>query len=264
MFAKRLLTVAVLLPLFAAALLLLPQMAWALLLLPLLGMAGWEWGGLAGYSTGSRYGYAALIGASGAVLLYFSSAPLVAVVVWALSAAFWLLVAPLWLGARSRIRNPLALGAAGWIALVPMWLALVELQPTPWALLLILSIVWIADTAAYAAGKRWGRHKLAPVVSPGKSWEGVAGAAVAVAVYYVLLWWVVPDGSRYFDAAYGLLVFAVVFVLSIIGDLFESLMKRQAGVKDSGQLLPGHGGLLDRIDGLTSTMPLAALALYYR
>ncbi|MGZ8263909.1 MAG: phosphatidate cytidylyltransferase, partial [Burkholderiales bacterium] len=79
-----------------------------------------------------------------------------------------------------------------------------------------------------------------------------------------LLWWVVPDGSRYFDAAYGSLVFAVVFVLSIIGDLFESLMKRQAGVKDSGQLLPGHGGLLDRIDGLTSTMPLAALALYYR
>jgi phosphatidate cytidylyltransferase len=145
-----------------------------------------------------------------------------------------------------------------------MWLALVHLQATPWLLLLILSIIWVADTAAYAAGKRWGRHKLAPVISPGKSWEGVVGAALAVGVYYAILWFVAPADWDGWRGGFGMLLFAGIFALSIVGDLFESLMKRQAGVKDSGQLLPGHGGILDRIDGLTSTVPLAAFALYYR
>jgi phosphatidate cytidylyltransferase len=144
-----------------------------------------------------------------------------------------------------------------------MWLALVHLQARPWALLLFMSIVWVADTAAYLAGRTWGRRKLAPRVSPGKSWEGVIGAAVALALYYVLLWFIVPADGRLFAAAPGALVFAALLALSVEGDLFESWMKRQAGVKDSGHLLPGHGGILDRIDGLTSTMPAAALALYF-
>jgi phosphatidate cytidylyltransferase len=182
--------------------------------------------------------------------------------VYGLSCAFWVGVAPFWVGARWTTRNPVLLGVAGWIALVPMWLALVRLQASPWALLLFLSIVWIADTAAYLAGKRWGRHKLAPLVSPGKSWEGVFGAVFALAIYYAVLWSIVPAGERYFHASPGIVIFAVVLALSIEGDLFESWMKRQAGVKDSGNLLPGHGGLLDRIDGLTSTLPAAALAFY--
>jgi phosphatidate cytidylyltransferase len=128
-----------------------------------------------------------------------------------------------------------------------------------------MAIVWIADTAAYFTGRAFGRRKLAPMVSPGKSWEGVYGAWVAVVLYALLL---VPLAAA---AGYRLSVdvvtvviwLALIFVIasaSVVGDLFESLLKRQAGVKDSGTLLPGHGGVLDRIDALLAAMPLAAVA----
>jgi phosphatidate cytidylyltransferase len=264
MFAKRLLTVAILLPVFAAALLFLPRTAWAFFLLPGLFIAAAEWIGLAGCSTRPRYTYAGAVAISALAILFFAGDGAAEGWLFGAAAAFWLILAPAWLLGHWSIRQPVALGAVGWIALVPMWLALVRLQETPWILLLVLSIVWIADTAAYAAGKRWGRRKLAPRVSPGKSWEGVGGAALAVGLYYAVLWLVAPAAWDAWRSGFGVLVFAGVFVLSIVGDLFESLMKRQAGVKDSGELLPGHGGLLDRIDGLTSTVPLAAFALYYR
>jgi phosphatidate cytidylyltransferase len=267
MFLKRVLTVVVILPLFAAALLFLSQWLWALLLLPGLYIAAWEWGALAGYTGGRRAGYAVITAASALAIFYATftgAARGGAPELWTyiLSCAFWVAVAPFWLAARWKIRNPLVLGIVGWIVLVPMWLALVRLQAQPYVLLMFMAVVWIADTAAYLAGKQWGRHKLAPLISPGKSWEGVAGAAAALGIYYVVLWVLIAPGERVFSAAFGIALFAALLVLSIEGDLFESWMKRQAGVKDSGQLLPGHGGLLDRIDGLTSTMPAAALALY--
>ena len=124
-----------------------------------------------------------------------------------------------------------------------------------------MGIVWVADSAAYFAGHRWGRRKLAPTVSPGKTWEGAAGAAVAVAVYHGLIWNFGFSQHMPNLAIPAAVLVAVLFPLSIIGDLFESWIKRQAGVKDSGRLLPGHGGVLDRIDALTSTLPLAALVL---
>ena len=124
---------------------------------------------------------------------------------------------------------------------------------------LALGVVWIADTAAYFAGRRFGRRKLAPSISPGKTWEGVIGAFAGVGVYYALLWFAwAPEfltGSRASD----LLLVAGMLALSVEGDLFESWVKRRAGVKDSGTLLPGHGGVLDRIDGVIAAMPLAAL-----
>jgi len=120
-----------------------------------------------------------------------------------------------------------------------------------------MAMVWVADISAYFAGRKFGKHKLAPGISPGKTWEGVAGAVLGVLVYVVL----VMAGSG-MTQHYSLILFAMVGVaLSVVGDLFESAIKRQAGVKDSGTLLPGHGGLLDRIDALTSTLPLAALVL---
>lgn len=264
MFGKRLLTVAILLPVFAGALLFLPQTAWALFLLPGLAIAAAEWIGLAGSPAQVRYVYAGAVAVSGLAIFFLAAGTALEWWLFGAAAAFWIAVAPAWLSGHWSIRQPVLLGAVGWLALVPMWLALVRLQQTPWILLLVLSIVWIADTAAYAAGRRWGRHKLATVISPGKSWEGVAGAALAVGVYYAVLWFAAPAGWDGWRGVFGALVFLGVFVLSIVGDLFESLMKRQAGVKDSGQLLPGHGGMLDRIDGLTSTVPLAAFALYYR
>jgi phosphatidate cytidylyltransferase len=126
-----------------------------------------------------------------------------------------------------------------------------------------MAVVWIADIAAYFAGRRFGKRKLAPTISPGKTWEGVWGALVAVAAYALLLVAVAP--SAFAPAGPAAMAAFVAFLpllaaLSVVGDLFESLLKRQAGVKDSGALLPGHGGVLDRVDALLAAMPFAALA----
>ena len=118
-------------------------------------------------------------------------------------------------------------------------------------------MVWVADTAAYFGGRRFGRHKLAREISPGKTWEGVWAALAAVTIYWVVLWVSLPEQSLRLIS--GLIGVWLMTLLSIVGDLFESWMKRVAGVKDSGTLLPGHGGVLDRIDSLSAVMPLAAL-----
>lgn len=142
--------------------------------------------------------------------------------------------------------------------LFPTWLALVSMRGiSPWLLLVVMAAVWIADSTAYFAGRRFGKHKLAPQISPGKTWEGVLGAWLGVSLYGVILCYSL---SLSYWTIVGLLG---ITVLSIMGDLLESLVKRQAGVKDSGSLLPGHGGVLDRIDGLTSTLPLVMFFIYF-
>ena len=131
-----------------------------------------------------------------------------------------------------------------------------------------MAIVWIADSAAYFAGRRFGRHKLAPAISPGKTWEGVYGAMFAVGAYALALL-PLADKSGYARAlsagaiAVWVALVVLLALLSVSGDLFESLLKRQRGVKDSGNVLPGHGGVLDRIDALTAAMPAAALVAHY-
>src|SRR5688500_3381086 len=132
----------------------------------------------------------------------------------------------------------------GWLVLLPTCIALYQLRAVdPLLLLGFMSAIWISDTAAYFSGRAWGKHKLAPSISPGKTWEGAAGALAAVLVY-ALIW----SNSSGNEAHASLLVplLLLLAVMGIIGDLFESLMKRQAGVKDSGNILPGHGGILDR------------------
>jgi phosphatidate cytidylyltransferase len=121
--------------------------------------------------------------------------------------------------------------------------------------LLVLLLVWIADTAAYFVGRAWGKRKLAPGISPGKTWEGALGGAVGALVYAIILGTFI-EGLLWVPY---LLAAALLAVLSIVGDLFESAAKRQAAVKDSGTLLPGHGGILDRIDSATAALPVAAL-----
>jgi phosphatidate cytidylyltransferase len=179
-----------------------------------------------------------------------------------LAGAFWIAVVPIWLAAAWRIRNALVLGLAGWLVLVPTWLSLVELQADRSQFLFVVGIVWVADTVAYVVGQRFGRRRLAPTISPGKTWEGVAGAGVAAAVYYALGYAAGITHGAAWTGGTGLAVVMLVTVMSIEGDLFESWIKRQAAVKDSGTLLPGHGGLLDRVDGLTASMPVAALLTY--
>ena len=263
MFAARLATAIALLALFCAGALLLPNVYWGAVLLAGLLVAAYEWGALAGYERSARWLFIGVVIISGAGLLLHPRAALLQAPLYWVSVAFWVAIAPVWLIRRWRPASALVLGAAGWIVLVPAWLAVTALQNAAAELLILLAIVWIADTAAYIVGRRIGRHRMAPHISPGKTWEGLMGAALAVAVYYSLLW-LIPGAERtLLDVVSGLMLFGAVTAMSVQGDLFESWMKRQAGVKDSGALLPGHGGVLDRIDGLTAAMPLAALWIHY-
>jgi phosphatidate cytidylyltransferase len=171
-----------------------------------------------------------------------------------MSAIFWCILAPYWLRLKLVVRHPAMLAVVGLIVLLPTWLALVQLQNDAMLLLALLAVVWIADTAAYFTGRAWGRHKLAPAISPGKTWEGVAGAFGGVTVYAL--------GFSLFMVRSPFIIIPVFLVmtgLSIVGDLFESWLKRNAGVKDSGSMFPGHGGMLDRMDAITAALPLAAL-----
>ena len=266
MLKQRLLTVAAILPLFLGMMFLAPNAVWALLLMIAIGAASFEWARLAGFSVPGRRLFVALVVAScGLLLLLTLALPPVRFNAWFLypislvALLFWALWAPAALHFHWSMRGAWAGVIAGWLVLVPAWLAAVVLQREPMLLLLILAAVWIADTAAYFTGRRFGKHKLAPRISPGKTIEGVAGAYIAVLIYVaVVLRITLPEAV---PATYlALLVFGLILTsLSVEGDLMESWFKRQAGAKDSGDLLPGHGGVLDRIDSLTATMPFAVL-----
>jgi len=268
MLITRIATAGVLLGLFVSALYLLPNAWWTALLLAGLLAASWEWTALAGMKGGARWVFAAIVLASalGIWLIVSTAAPAdgrpasAEILIYGVSGVFWLFIAVPWLVRAWPARSLLLLAATGWILLVPTWLALSRLQPEPGRLLAVMGIIWLADIAAYFTGRAWGRHKMAPGISPGKTWEGVAGAVVAVAVYYVALGNVARDWTG-LQSAGGAALFAGVMLMSVVGDLFESWIKRQAGMKDSGTLLPGHGGILDRIDSMTSSLPLAALFL---
>ena len=269
MLATRVITAVLLLAACIAAMFLLPNGWWAAALLVVILGAAWEWSTLAGYGRVGRWVFCGMIFFL-AIAIYLAAdagcviAPNVELefVVYVAGCAFWAIVAPVWLARRWQVGAPLWTAVTGVLVLMPAWLAIARLQLDPVQLLQLLGIVWLADTAAYLAGRSWGKRKLAPQISPGKTWEGVAGAVAAVAVYYVVL--SNFTSARSWASGWGgVLVFAGVVSMSIVGDLFESWMKRRAGVKDSGALLPGHGGVLDRIDGLTASMPLAALLTRY-
>lgn len=233
----------------------------AALIAVLVTFAGLEWARLCRLGAASAWGYAAAIGL--ASLFLYGAPPSWQRGLFALAAAFWIVLVPLWL--RSAQRGPAgALAAGGVLVLVPAAVAFMVLPVE--AVLAVLLLVWIADVAAYFVGSRFGRHKLAPAISPGKTWEGAGGALVGTLAYAIICAMLAPQlrsalsGSAagaawaaYLAAAAGLCA------ISIAGDLFESAAKRQAGVKDSGTLLPGHGGILDRIDSATAALPLAAL-----
>ncbi|MEO8976180.1 MAG: phosphatidate cytidylyltransferase, partial [Casimicrobiaceae bacterium] len=230
-------------------------------------LASYEWAKLTGLAQGASAAYSMAAVAIACALLFTPAAgfadgwplPLVAVVC-GIATVFWALCAPCWVVARWSTRSRWPMLLVGLLTLPALWLALVDMHAhSPLAMLGAMGLVWIADTAAYFSGRRFGRHKLAPLVSPGKTWEGVAGALLAVAVYAGLL-----AATRAATGGVILVWVAVAVVLasmSIVGDLYESWLKREAGVKDSGALLPGHGGVLDRIDALLAAMPPAALAI---
>ncbi len=180
------------------------------------------------------------------------------IAVYLVAAGFWGVLVPCWLRAKWRLPDGLPGVLTGFVVLFPAWLALVQLRiPGPGALLAVLAVVWMADIAAYFSGRAFGKRKLAPSISPGKTWEGAIGAAVGVVLYGIAL------RLAFAFAPVGLPLWVLcllgVTAVSVAGDLFESMLKRQAGIKDSSNVLPGHGGVLDRIDSLTSTLPVVAL-----
>lgn len=268
MLRQRILSALVLAPLLVAAVLLLDDAWFALAMLVVVLLAAWEWGALVPLPTPllrSLY-----IGATALLLVpvwHFAGNEGVVDGIFYVTLAWWLL-------ALAWISHPAAVDAApawlvwvkalaGWLAMASTWLALVVLHARPdhgpWWVLFALALVWAADIGAYFAGRRWGRRKLAPTVSPGKTWEGVYGALSACTLYALLAAWAFD--IRGMELAGFLLVCLVAVLFSVVGDLFESLLKRQRGVKDSGTLIPGHGGLLDRVDSLLAALPVFALGL---
>ena len=261
MLRLRVLTALLLIPLAVAAVLYLPAVPFALAsgLVVLLGFH--EWGRLVPFQGRALQAGFPALGALFLYALWSSHADrqllqtlFAAAALWWLAVVAWIL-SPEWPGGR----NPLLKFAAAFIAMGPAWLGLVALQGSgghgPELALFLLVLVWVADSLAYFTGRFIGRHRLAPAVSPGKTWEGLFGGLTgAVAVSMIGAWhfgWTGPQWIQFVSVG------TTAAAVSVIGDLFISLLKRQQHMKDTGHLLPGHGGVLDRIDSLLAAVPWA-------
>ena len=270
MLKLRVITAIVLLILFLLALFALPVFGWTVLVVAVVAQCASEWSRLSRFTGRIANIFWVLTLAIMLGLAWFDAQhsadqqAFVHLPVYLVSALLWLVIVPTWLMMGWKVANPYLMAIVGWAVLIPTGLAMMDLReatPSPWILIFVIGLVAAADISAYFAGRKYGKNKLAPSISPGKTWEGVAGAMLGVSVYVVLVWSFSPYFSQRELLPALLLASWWWVVLAVIGDLFESAIKRQAGVKDSGALLPGHGGLLDRIDALTSTLPLAALAI---
>lgn len=250
MLRQRIVTALVLAPLVLLVIFWAPPVL-VMSVLALLMLAGaWEWSAFPGLrSPVARAAYVLVIAAAIAATWMSGTGPehtalLYCAIAWWILALGWIVVFP------GHVNRSIA-AVVGLLVLVPTWLALVQLHrfDPQWILFLLLLVV-AADVGAYFGGRRFGRHKLAPRVSPGKTWEGVIGGGVAAAIMAVIgVFWL------HVQAVPFIVLCVVVVVASIVGDLTESLFKRHAGLKDSGTLLPGHGGVLDRIDSITAAAP---------
>jgi len=269
MLKQRVLTALILAPLTIWALFSLPETGFIILLLAIFSLAAWELGSLAGLSQpGPRLFYVvgvfALMSTTG---FYATLQDNILDILYLLITVFWLLaLAGLFYFHHHTVKRSefslFRLLAGIGIVLGPFVALLVLRHREPfgpqWVMYLLL-LIWVADSGAYFAGRTFGRHKLLYNVSPGKSWEGVAGGLLCCLLLALFAgWWFELAGSTYL---WFVAISLVVVVFSVAGDLVESLFKRQVGVKDSGHILPGHGGILDRIDSLTAAAPIFASGL---
>lgn len=281
MLKQRIITAVVLAPLAIAAIFYLSLPFFGAFLMSVMAIGAWEWGPLMGFAKKSRrwffvFASVALIGAIWTFLppesLWLAKGELqdVAVYILWLAVLWWLLSALLtfvypkfssfWSNHRS-VR-----GVFGWLTLIPAWLAFMvirssEYQTDPYhgaqLIMFLFLMVWSADIGAYFVGKSIGKHKLMPNVSPGKTLEGFFGGIVFACILVGAAGSIIGWNKDQFTIV--LIVTVIITTISVLGDLNESMFKRQAGVKDSGSILPGHGGVLDRIDSLTATAPIYAL-----
>ena len=264
MLKTRILTAAVLMATFIPVLFKLPESYWALVMLVMTLLALREWAQMVGFSSKQNYVYLLISFVIGLYVIgrmlnnnlhhfFYQS-----LIIFAVVTCFWVLVVPIWFAKQFKLRGLMLKALLGWLLMLPLWLALVCAKIVDSKLVLVLlATIWIADSAAYFAGKNFGKHKLAPSISPGKTWEGVAGALIGVTIFGAILYLVL--GIKSIAIFPGLWL---VTLLGVAGDLFESMIKRQMNLKDSGSLLPGHGGILDRIDGVIPSLPIAILMIY--
>lgn len=230
-------------------------------------VAAWEWANLAGYTSQTvRLGYSAVVAIAVAVIGYFiqqySSLPMI---ILSIGAAWWLLACFLIIQYPKKVAlwqaKPVR-ALLGLFVLIPMWVGFMTLKSQEHSSLIIVYVmllIWGADTGAYVAGKTWGNAKLAPSVSPGKSWAGFWGGLATTGLIAVIFslcvhQWLYPMTIA--DFALLVVMTFITAIISVMGDLLESMMKRHRGIKDSSQLLPGHGGVLDRIDSMASAVTI--------
>ncbi|PCJ30252.1 MAG: phosphatidate cytidylyltransferase [Moraxellaceae bacterium] len=263
MLKQRIITALVLVPLVLGAIFALPNFWFALVMAVPLLIGAYEWANLMGIEqAGKRVPYIILIGL-GLILSYWLDFTMLCslAILWWLLAAHFVKHFPedsgLWAG-------EIRIGVMGCLTLIPTWLGVVILQGQAngaWLLMYVLFLVWGADTGAYFAGRRWGKRKMAPKVSPGKSMAGLYGGLATTAAFVLVVAY-----NTDIAATTGLFVFFVVSMLtvfaSVLGDLVESMLKRHRGIKDSGTILPGHGGILDRIDSVTAAVPVYVGLMY--
>jgi len=275
MLRQRVITALVLVALILGSLMAVNPWPFALLTLALMAAAGWEWGRLNGSGGALALAMGAAVALGGAAALATGWATHVPPSFWWATAVLWVLAGSIGLrsGPAAWPHLPrLARWGVGLLALWAAWLAVAQARSLGINFMLsVMCLVWMADVAAYFGGRRFGRRKLAMAISPGKSWEGVWSGMVGVALLAAFWMWLDSLGrfdspslySRLYDAlglAGLMLALLALCGLSVVGDLVESLVKRAAGAKDSSALLPGHGGVLDRVDALLPVLP-AALAL---
>jgi phosphatidate cytidylyltransferase len=229
-------------------------------------IGAWEWAGFARLGRLGRGVYAIITVAITVLALAWTESPdagaaheRFTVILW-IATIFWIGAVPIWIR-RIPFEPPgWMVALAGIIVLPATGLAIIDLRSAGVGVLLaIMAIVWVADVTAYFVGRAYGKHKLAPNVSPGKTVEGAVGALFGVACYAVMITLAFQPIKASIGAVLGVAV--GLGAIGIVGDLFESALKRQAGLKDSGNILPGHGGVLDRIDALLPVLPMAALLL---
>lgn len=268
MLKTRIITALILAPIAIGGIFFLPPLGFALFTGAAITVGAWEWANMAGIERPwGRVGYAL---ATAAILYGMLEVP-ANLVLWA--ALLWWIVGFLLVrsypGGARRWGSATARAVMGLLVLVPAWVGLNHLRTGGFQfgdsgnnLLLILyvfCIVWVADIGAYFAGRAFGKAKLAPRVSPGKSWAGVWGGLFAVAVFALLIGLLAQASGQ--NIALLMLASLITGAVSVVGDLMESMLKRFRGIKDSSHLLPGHGGIMDRIDSLTAAIPVFALMI---
>lgn len=285
MLKQRIITALILAPAAILAIFYLPLMYFSVLLLGVVAIGAWEWAPFVGLkSSRARIAYTAITISFIALLWYLLPldslwSPLgnlhqyAQLILWS-SVLWWAIAACLMLTFPKTTalweNNRLIIGLFGWLTLIPTWLAFVVLRSHNYdlehfhgaqLLMCLFTLVWCADIGAYFVGKAFGKHKLMPNVSPGKTMEGFLGGVACAAIVVVAMSFIFDWSQQ--QLLNALLVTLLITTISVLGDLTESMFKRQSGIKDSGAILPGHGGILDRIDSLTATAPIFALCYIF-